>query len=277
MQLILYDVTSRRLAFPTNVPLSSPHMKLISWNVNGIRAALKKGFLDFVNAEKADIVCVQETKASPEVVEVEWPAGYGAHWNWAEKKGYSGTLILSLTEPLAVTRGIGMAEHDREGRVLTAEFTDFFLVNVYVPNSQRELTRLDYRQQWDRDFLKHLQALERTKPVIFCGDLNVAHTEIDLARPKDNVRNHGFTIEERTGFGALVEAGFVDTFREFEKGGGHYTWWSQMNNARARNIGWRIDYFLTSSALRARLKSARIYPHITGSDHCPVGLELKKK
>ena len=252
-------------------------MKLISWNVNGIRAALKKGFLDFVEAEGADIVCVQETRASPDVVEVEWPAGYGAHWNWAEKKGYSGTLILSRTEPLSLTRGIGVAEHDREGRVLTAEFADFFLVNVYVPNSQRELTRLDYRQQWDRDFLKHLKALERTKPVIFCGDLNVAHTEIDLARPKDNVRNHGFTIEERTGFGALVEAGFVDTFREFEKGGGHYTWWSQMNNARSRNIGWRIDYFLASSALRPRLKSARIYPHITGSDHCPVGLELKKK
>ena len=251
-------------------------MKLISWNVNGIRAALKKGFLDFIAAERADIVCVQETKASPEVVEVEWPAGYGAHWNWAEKKGYSGTLILTRTEPLSVTRGIGVAGHDREGRVLTAEFADFFLVNVYVPNSQRELTRLDYRQQWDRDFLKHLQALERTKPVILCGDLNVAHTEIDLARPKDNVHNHGFTIEERTGFTALVEAGFVDTFREFEKGGGHYTWWSQMNNARARNIGWRIDYFLASSALRARLKSAKIYPHITGSDHCPVGLELKR-
>ena len=252
-------------------------MKLISWNVNGIRAALKKGFLDFMQAEKADIVCVQETKASPEVVEVEWPEGYEAHWNSAEKKGYSGTLILSRHQPLSLAQGIGKTEHDREGRVLTAEFADFFLVNVYVPNSQRELTRLDYRQQWDRDFLKYLKALERTKPVILCGDLNVAHTEIDLARPKDNVRNHGFTIEERTGFGALIEAGFVDTFREFENGGGHYTWWSQMNNARSRNIGWRIDYFLASSALRPRLKAARIYPHITGSDHCPVGLELKKK
>ena len=250
-------------------------MKLISWNVNGIRAALKKGFLDFVEAEGADIVCVQETKASPDVVEVAWPAGHEAHWNSAEKKGYSGTLILSRTKPLSVTRGIGIAHHDREGRVLTAEYADFFLVNVYVPNSQRELTRLDYRQQWDRDFLAHLKALERTKPVIFCGDLNVAHTEIDLARPKANLKTHGFTPEERAGFGALVEAGFVDTFREFEKGGGHYTWWSQMNSARARNIGWRIDYFLTSAALRSRLKSARIYPHITGSDHCPVGLELK--
>jgi exodeoxyribonuclease-3 len=251
-------------------------MKLISWNVNGIRAALKKGFLDFVEAEKADIVCVQETKASPDVVEVEWPAGYGAHWNWAEKKGYSGTLILSRKTPLGVMRGIGVDEHDREGRVLTAEYADFFLVNVYVPNAQRELTRLDYRQKWDRAFLRHLKALERTKPVIFCGDLNVAHTEIDLARPKDNVRNHGFTIEERTGFDALVAAGFVDTFREFEKAGGHYTWWSQMNNARPRNIGWRIDYFLASAALRPRLKSAKIYKDVIGSDHCPVGLELKR-
>lgn len=251
-------------------------MKLISWNVNGIRAALKKGFLDFVEAEGADIVCVQETKASPEVVDAVWPARYEAHWNSAEKKGYSGTLILTRPRPLAITRGIGIGEHDREGRVLTAEYEEFFLVNVYVPNSKRELTRLPYRQQWDRDFLGYLKSLERTKPVIFCGDLNVAHTEIDLARPKDNVKNHGFTPEERAGFDALVGGGFVDTFREFEKGGGHYTWWSQMNKARARNIGWRIDYFLASAALRPRLKAARIYGEITGSDHCPVGLELKR-
>jgi exodeoxyribonuclease-3 len=251
-------------------------MKLISWNVNGIRAVLKKGFLDFVAAEKPDIVCVQETKASPEVVEVEWLDGYEAHWNAAEKKGYSGVLTLTRHKPLSVQRGIGIMAHDREGRVLVTEHADFFLVNVYVPNSKRELTRLPYRQEWDRDFLAWLKSLERTKPVIFCGDLNVAHTEIDLARPKDNVKNHGFTPEERAGFGALVEAGFVDTFREFERGGGHYTWWSQMNNARSRNIGWRIDYFLASVALRPRLKSARIYPHITGSDHCPVGLELKR-
>ena len=250
-------------------------MKLISWNVNGIRAAVKKGFRDFVAAEDADIVCVQETKAHPDDVPEPWP-GYEAHWNWAEKKGYSGTLVLTKATPVAVARGIGKAEHDREGRVLTAEFADFFLVNVYVPNSKRELTRLDYRQQWDRDFLAYLKKLERTKPVIFCGDLNVAHTEIDLARPKDNVKNHGFTPEERAGFDALVAAGFVDTFREFEKGGGHYTWWSQMGGARARNIGWRIDYFLCSDALRSRLKGASIYPHITGSDHCPVGLDLKR-
>ena len=249
-------------------------MKLISWNVNGIRAALKKGFHDFLAEHDADIVCVQETKAHPDDVDSLWP-GYEAHWNWAEKKGYSGTLTLTKAKPLAVSRGIGKAEHDREGRVLTAEYADFFLVNVYVPNSQRELTRLDYRQQWDRDFLAHLQRLEARKPVIVCGDLNVAHTAIDLARPKQNVRTHGFTIEERAGVDALVAAGFLDTFREFQKAGGHYTWWSQMGKSRERNIGWRIDYFLCSAALRPRLKGASIYPHITGSDHCPVGLELK--
>lgn len=256
--------------------LHSREMKLISWNVNGIRAVLKKGFLDFIGEEKPDIVCVQETRASHDVVEAAWPLGYEVHWNSAEKKGYSGTLILSRPKPLAVTQGIGVAQHDREGRVLTAEYADFFLVNVYVPNSKRELTRLPYRQQWDCDFLGYLRSLERSKPVIFCGDMNVAHTEIDLARPKDNVKNHGFTPEERAGFDALVGAGFVDTFREFEKGGGHYTWWSQMNHARTRNIGWRIDYFLTSAALRPRLKAARIYREIAGSDHCPVGLELRK-
>ena len=249
-------------------------MKLISWNVNGIRAVLKKGFLDFIASENPDIICVQETKASVDVVEVEWPAGYRAHWNAAEKKGYSGTLILSRNAPRVVLPGIGVAEHDREGRVLCAEYSDFFLVNVYVPNSQRELTRLEYRQRWDRDFLQYLKTLERTKPVIFCGDMNVAHMEVDLARPKENRKTHGFTPEERAGFDAMVRAGFVDTFREFEKSGGHYTWWSQMNNARARNIGWRIDYFLVSASLRTRLKSARIFPQITGSDHCPVGLEI---
>jgi len=252
-------------------------MKLISWNVNGIRAVLKKGFHDFIAAEKPDIVCVQETKASPDDVAAAWPARYEAHWNAAEKKGYAGTLILTKPKPLAVTRGIGLVEHDREGRVLTAEYADFFLVNVYVPNSKRELTRLPYRQQWDRDFLGYLQSLELRKPVVFCGDMNVAHTEIDLARPRDNVKNHGFTPEERAGFDALVRAGFLDTFREFETAGGHYTWWSQLNNARARNIGWRIDYFLASAALRPRLKTARIYKHIIGSDHCPVSLELKRR
>jgi len=254
-----------------------PLMKLISWNVNGIRAVLKKGFADFIASEKPDIFCLQETKATPDdVVVPEALAKYTAFWNIAEKKGYSGTAIFTKTKPIAVTLGVSIAEHDREGRVITAEYADFFLVNVYVPNSKRELTRLPYRQQWDRDFLAYLKKLERKKPVIWCGDLNVAHTEIDLARPKDNVKNHGFTPEERAGFDAFVKAGFVDTFREFEKAGGHYTWWSQMGTARARNIGWRIDYFLCSEALRGRLKSATIYPHITGSDHCPVGIVLRK-
>lgn len=252
-------------------------MKLISWNVNGIRAVLKKGFADFIESEKPDILALQETKATQEdVVVPEALAKYTSFWAAAEKKGYSGTAIFTKTKPIAVTFGIGVAEHDREGRVIAAEYADFFLVNVYVPNSKRELTRLAYRQQWDRDFLAYLKKLEQKKPVIWCGDLNVAHTEIDLARPKDNVKNHGFTPEERAGFDAFVNAGFVDTFREFEKAGGYYTWWSQMGTARARNIGWRIDYFLCSDSLRKRLKAATIYPHIMGSDHCPVGLVLKK-
>ena len=250
-------------------------MKLISWNVNGLRAVLRKNFLDYLDAEAPDVLSLQETKAGPDDVEQLWPATYATYWNTAQKKGYAGTAIFTKARPLKVSTGIGHAAHDNEGRVLTAEFADFFLVNVYVPNSQRELTRLAYRQQWDRDFLRYLKKLERRKPVIFCGDLNVAHTEIDLARPKDNVRNHGFTAEERAGFDAFVGAGLLDTFREFEKSGGHYTWWSQMGTARARNIGWRIDYFLCSAALRSRLKTSVIYPHITGSDHCPVGLELK--
>lgn len=251
-------------------------MKLISWNVNGVRAVLKKGFLDFLAKEDPDIICLQETKACAEDVEENiWPLGYHAFWNAAEKKGYSGVLTLTKHKPVGVTKGIAIIEHDREGRVLTTEMKDFFLVNVYVPNSKRELTRLPYRQEWDRDFLAYLQGLEKSKPVVFCGDLNVAHTEIDLARPKDNVKNHGFTPQERAGFDNVVKAGFVDTFREFQKEGGHYTWWSQMGGARGRNIGWRIDYFVASSSLRPRLKSAHIYKDVIGSDHCPIGLELK--
>ena len=249
-------------------------MKLISWNVNGLRSVLRKNFLEYLEAEQPDILCLQETKCTPDDVEQLWPAPYTAHWNSAVKKGYSGTAIFSRTRPLSVTQGIGHEEHDNEGRVLTAEFADFFLVNVYVPNSKRELTRLPYRQQWDQDFLRFLKKLEKKKPVLFCGDLNVAHTEIDLANPKANVKNHGFTPEERAGFSAFVAAGFLDTFREFEKGGGHYTWWSQMGTARARNIGWRLDYFLASTALRPRLQRAFIQPHIKGSDHCPVGIEI---
>lgn len=250
-------------------------MKLISWNVNGLRAVLRKNFLDYLNRERPDVLCLQETKCSPDDVEQLWPASYTTYWNTAEKKGYSGTAIFTRTRPLAITQGIGQPAHDREGRVLTAEFQDFALVNVYTPNAQRELTRLPYRLEWDREFLRHLKKLQRRKPVVFCGDLNVAHTEFDLANPKANVRNHGFTPEERAGFSALVKAGFVDTFREFEPGGGHYTWWSQMSGARARNVGWRLDYFLISAALRPRLKRAFIRPEVMGSDHCPVGIELE--
>ncbi len=249
-------------------------MKLISWNVNGLRAVLRKNFLDYLQEESPDILCLQETKASPDDVEQLWPSTYQTHWSSAQKKGYSGTVVFTKTPPLKVTTGIGHAEHDNEGRVVTAEYADFYLVNVYVPNSQRELTRLAYRQQWDRDFLAYLKKLEKKKPVIFCGDLNVAHTEIDLTNPKANVKNHGFTPEERAGFTSFINAGFLDTFREFEKGGGHYTWWAVFANARARNVGWRLDYFLMSAALRPRLKNAFIRPQILGSDHCPVGIEL---
>jgi exodeoxyribonuclease-3 len=249
-------------------------VKIISWNVNGLRAVMRRNFLDYLAKEAPDILCLQETKATPEDVEVLWPTTYTVYWNTAQKKGYSGTAIFTLTRPLKVTNGIGHADHDNEGRVITAEYPDFFLVNVYVPNSKRELERLPYRQQWDADFLKYLKKLEKKKPVIFCGDLNVAHTEIDLTNPKSNVRNHGFTVEERAGFTGFVKAGFLDTFREFETGGGHYTWWSPMSNARVRNVGWRIDYFLMSAAFRPRLKHAFIRTDIPGSDHCPVGIEI---
>ncbi len=249
-------------------------MKLISWNVNGLRAALRKNFLEYLDAEKPQILCLQETKAGPDDVEQLWPATYTTYWNTAQKKGYSGTALFTKTRPLKVTNGIGIAEHDKEGRVLTAEYPGFILVNVYVPNSKRELSRLPYRQQWDRDFLRYLKKLERKKPVIFCGDFNVAHTELDLTNPKANVKNHGFTPEERAGFTAFVKAGFLDTFREFETDGGHYTWWSSMPGVRARNVGWRIDYFLISASLRPRLKRAFIQADVQGSDHCPVGIEI---
>ena len=249
-------------------------MKLISWNVNGLRAVLRKNFLEYLAEEDPDILCLQETKASPDDVEQLWPVTYTTYWNVARKKGYAGTAIFTKTRPQRVTLGIGHEHHDGEGRVLTAEYLDFFLVNVYVPNSQRELTRLAYRQQWDCDFLKYLRKLERKKPVIFCGDLNVAHTELDLANPRSNVGNHGFTQEERAGFGTFVKAGFLDTFREFETAGGHYTWWSPMPGVRARNIGWRIDYILISPKLRPRLKRAFIRCEVLGSDHCPIGIEL---
>ncbi len=268
----------RPAAIAKSNPLT-PIMKLISWNVNGIRAVLKRGFLDFFRDSQADVVCLQETKAHPEQLNhLDWPVGYHHVWNWAEKPGYSGTAVFAREKPVKVTYGLGVAEHDQEGRIINAEFADFILVNVYTPNSKRDLARLKYRtEEWDIAFRKHLKKLERKKPVVFCGDLNCAHQAIDIARPKGNERNAGFTIEERTTFSALLKAGFVDTFREFEQGGGHYTWWSQMGSARARNIGWRIDYFLCSAALRPRLEAATIYPHITGSDHCPVGLHLGKR
>ena len=269
--------THRIATFPSSSTTALGHslgrMKLLSWNVNGLRAALRKNFLDFLAAEAPDVIALQETKCTADDVPAEWQ-GYLPFWNSAEKKGYSGTGILTRTEPLSMSRGIGVPEHDREGRVLTLEFEAFVLVNVYVPNSQRELARLDYRQEWDRAFVSYLSGLQTRKPVVCCGDLNVAHQARDLARPKENVRTHGFTVEERSGFDAFLDAGFIDTFRAFVQEGGHYTWWSQMNRARERNIGWRIDYFLASAALQPALRRAWTLPEVTGSDHCPVGLEL---
>lgn len=252
-------------------------MKIISWNVNGVRAAMKKGLLEFMERADADVICLQETKAHPgDVQHVVWPRGYVPHWNSAAKKGYSGTVTFTRTTPKSVTTGIGVSAHDDEGRVVTVEFPDFYLINVYQPNSQRGLTRLGYRtEDWDPAFLAYLRKLgKKGKPVLFGGDLNVAHTEIDLTNPKTNRRNAGFTDEERTNFTRLLEAGFIDTFREFERGPGHYTWWSQMMNCRARNIGWRVDYFVASAALRPALKRAWIMPEVMGSDHCPVGIEV---
>ena len=250
-------------------------MKLISWNVNGIRSILKKGFLDFVKKENPDIFCLQETRAESSEVDLNL-SQYHTHWNSSRvKSGYAGTAIFTKVKPQGVAQGMGVAEHDGEGRVLVAEFDKFYLVNVYTPNSKRDLSRLDYRQKWDLDFLKFLKKLEATKPVVFCGDLNVAHKEIDLTHPESNHKNHGFTDEERSGFEHLVKNGFLDTFREFYDEGSHYTWWSQMNNCRKRNIGWRIDYFLISESLRPALKDAKILPNVMGSDHCPVSIELE--
>jgi exodeoxyribonuclease III len=252
-------------------------VRLVSWNVNGVRAALKKGLLAYIEGSGADVVCLQETKAHPgDVQHVAWPRGYEVFWNSAEKKGYSGTAVLTRVRPASVWNGIGKAVHDTEGRVLALEFADFWLANVYQPNSQRGLTRLDYRvKRWDPAFRAYLKRLQSGgKPAVLCGDLNVAHTEIDLANPRTNRRNAGFTDEERRGFTRLLDAGYVDTFREFEKGPGHYSWWSQMGDCRARNIGWRVDYFVASERLRPALKRAWISPETMGSDHCPVGLEM---
>lgn len=250
-------------------------MKFISWNVNGLRACVGKGFLDFFKEADADIFCLQETKLQAGQIDLELP-GYHQYWNYAEKKGYSGTAIFAKEEALRVTCGIGMEEHDHEGRVLTLEYPDFYFVTVYTPNSQNELARLDYRMKWEDDFLVYLKKLEETKPVIFCGDLNVAHKEIDLKNPKSNRKNAGFTDEERGKFTALVEAGFIDTFRHFYPDReGVYSWWSYRFSARAKNAGWRIDYFLTSVSLKDRLEDAMIYSEVMGSDHCPVGLIIR--
>jgi len=247
---------------------------LISWNVNGLRAVINKGFIDWFEQVSPDILCLQEIKAMKGQVDYGFP-GYHSYWHSAEKKGYSGTLVLSKEEPISVSYGLGIEEHDQEGRVITAEYDSYYLVNVYTPNSKNELQRLDYRTQiWDALYLKHLQKLEKTKPVVTCGDFNVAHKEIDLKNPKTNKRNAGFTIEERTAFDNYVQAGFIDTFREFNQEPDHYTWWSYRAAARTRNVGWRIDYFLISPTLRDRLKNAFILPEVMGSDHCPVGIVL---
>lgn len=250
-------------------------MKLISWNVNGLRACVEKGFLSFFQEADADIFCIQESKLSEGQISLDLP-GYYQYWNYAEKKGYSGTALFSKTEPLAVTTGIGIEEHDKEGRVITAEYPAFYVVTVYTPNAQRELTRLAYRLMWEEAFLAYLKKLEEKKPVIFCGDLNVAHKEIDLKNPKSNRKNAGFTDEERGCFTRLLESGFTDTFRYFyPELTGAYSWWSYMFKAREKNAGWRIDYFVVSDCLRDRLQSAAIHSEVLGSDHCPVELVIQ--
>ena len=249
-------------------------MRLVSWNVNGVRACVGKGFLGYFGDVDADIFCLQESKVQPGQIELVLE-GYHQYWNYAVKKGYSGTAVFSRIEPLSVAYGIGIEEHDQEGRVITLEFEDFFLVNVYAPNAQRKLARLDYRLDWEQAFRGYVLGLEGKKPVIVCGDLNVAHKEIDLKNPKSNRNNAGFSDEERNELSMLLDAGFIDTFRYFYKDKENaYSWWSYMRQARDRNIGWRIDYFIASKELEGRLKDARIDCEITGSDHCPVVLEL---
>jgi len=248
---------------------------LYSWNVNGIRAILKKGFLDFVAKYTPDVLCLQEVKAHAHQVELSLE-GYDVYWNSAQRPGYSGTAIFTKIKPLSVQVGVDLEEHDKEGRVITLEFQKFYLVNVYTPNAGEELKRLPYRMEWDREFLKFIKQLEKKKPVIVCGDLNVAHTEIDLANPKSNHGNSGFTDEERANFTKLLEAGFVDSFRYFYPNEPKkYTWWTYRFNARAKNVGWRIDYFCLSKDLSSIMKEAIILPEVTGSDHCPVGLVVK--
>ena len=250
-------------------------MKIVSWNVNGIRAVLKKGFLDFLDEVNPDIICLQETKAHPEQVELnleEYPYKF---WNSAEKKGYSGTAIFSKIKPISITNNLNIKKHDTEGRVICFEMKNYYLITVYTPNSKRDLSRLDYRaNEWDVDFLKYLKKLETKKPVIFCGDLNVAHKEIDLKNPKTNKRNAGFTDEERNGFENYIKSGFIDTFRMFNQDEGHYTWWSYMFNSRAKNVGWRIDYFCVSESIKNKVSESIILPDIMGSDHAPILIKI---
>lgn len=250
-------------------------MKLISWNVNGLRACVRKGFLDYFNEVNADIFCVQETKLQEGQIELPLD-GYHQYWNYAVKKGYSGTAVFTKEQPLSVKYGVGDAEAEAEGRILTLEFEKFYLVNIYVPNAQRDLARLPFRLEWEEDMRAYLKELDQHKPVILCGDMNVAHEEIDIRNVKSNIGNSGFTDEERGKMTALLAAGFIDTFRHFHpQQGDAYTWWSYMNKVRERNIGWRIDYFIASNRLEPLLKDATIHPHIMGSDHCPIVLEVQ--
>ena len=252
-------------------------MKLVSWNVNGLRACVQKGFLDFFHEIDADIFCIQGSKLQEGQIELALD-GYYQYWNYAEKKGYSGTAVFTKQEPLHVTYGIGMEEHDQEGRVITLEYDSFYLVTVYTPNSQNELVRLPYRMQWEDDFLAYLKKLEKNKPVIFCGDLNVAHREIDLKNPKTNRKNAGFTDEERAKFSALLDNGFIDTYRYFYPDQeGVYSWWSYRFKAREKNAGWRIDYFCVSKCLEKNLLDAKIHTKVFGSDHCPVELTISQE
>lgn len=250
-------------------------MKLISWNVNGIRACLNKGFEEFFKQTDADIFCIQETKCQQGQVELEFE-NYLSYWNSAEKKGYSGTAIFTKKNPINVTYGIGIEEHDKEGRIITLEFENFYLINNYTPNSKRELERLDYRMIWEDEIKKYLVKLNKNKPVIMCGDLNVAHEEIDLKNPKQNRKNAGFTDEERNKMTELLNVGFIDTYRYlYPEKEDEYTWWSYMGHAREKNVGWRIDYFIVSKDIEKNIKEAKIYKEIMGSDHCPVELEIE--
>jgi exodeoxyribonuclease III len=250
-------------------------MKIVSWNVNGIRACVQKGFMDFFNKEDADIFCIQESKMQAGQLELDMP-GYYQYWNYAERKGYSGTAVFTKKEPLNVKYGIGIDEHDHEGRVITLEYEDFYMVTVYTPNSQTELARLDYRMRWDDDFRRYLKELDKVKPVIVCGDMNVAHEEIDLKNPKTNRNNAGFTDDERNKFTELIEAGFTDTFRDkYPTLEGIYSWWSYRFNARKNNAGWRIDYFLVSDRIKDNVADSLIRTNVMGSDHCPVEIIIK--